>query len=108
VATTNAIFLTNVFQTNLLRPDTLEVTRGTPFEWFLAGPTNAVFTPDLVDNPGYATPVVTNNYAAYAVDVGFLNTFGTTIPGIINNLYRVTRQRASTVHKLAKFSSLCL
>lgn len=66
---TNAYYRTNIFDTNFVRPSNFEAVRGFLPEWLTAGPTNAVFTPDLL-TAGFELQTVTNNYSSHGFFIG--------------------------------------
>lgn len=68
-ALTNGVLITNINRVDQ-RPHNYVVTRVTPDEWETAGPTNAIYTPDLIVNPNLAAAQVTNSYAAYRAQIG--------------------------------------
>lgn len=62
------LFLARPYFGNTFRPNTIELTRSTPFEWTLGETNNAVFTNGMLDR-GYVLTSVTNRYAAYAAEI---------------------------------------
>ncbi len=66
---TNSTLKENYVST-AFRPSAFQITRATPFNWYVAVPSNTAYSPLLFDNPSYVTSVVTNSYSAYSIQLG--------------------------------------
>lgn len=79
---TNYFYLTDVSlsQTNsslkanytsyAYKPSAFELSRTQPYQWYLGVQSNTLYSSDLFYNASMTTQVVTNNYSAYAVQIG--------------------------------------
>jgi hypothetical protein len=82
---TNWVLLTNLFSGNTRMPSTFEVTRFTPFEFFVGAPgdpeasTNAAA---IIYNPAYSNTFVTNIYSAYSFSVTNISSVPPQVPGV--------------------------
>jgi len=71
-ATTN-YFLARNASVGTRRPNTFEVTRSIPYEYYMGSGGNAVYSTDLLFNQNFSDTSVTNRYAAYAARVDLLS-----------------------------------
>lgn len=69
-AVTNGILLTNLFSTNLMRPNVLEYSLAAPGQWANAGTTNVAYSDELIFSPLALGPSVTNRYASFSARIG--------------------------------------
>jgi len=84
---TNRGFYTNFTSIGYLRPENYLLERPEPFEFAAGFPGNAQFTPDLLYKSDFATPIVTNEYAAYSAFVDNIASRPPSIPaGTVTNL----------------------
>lgn len=80
-AETNFVELTNTVTQTTIRPSVYNVTRLAPIEFLAGGPSNAVFSSDLIAHAGYSNVFVTNIYAAYSFDMQNVSVLPALVPG---------------------------
>lgn len=84
---TNRSFYTNFISISDLRPQNYLLQRDEPFEYFFGSGGNAQFSPDMLYKPDFASPIVTNEYAAYGAFIDSISSRPPNIPsGTVTNL----------------------